>query len=217
MKKLLFFLLFSNLFFAQEDYQVFNDFYDNVGLSDSQIKVLDIYKKKKFVSETVFLNDLEKLVKNDIYTPSEFQAECLGYYFGLEKASGKINELKKYTYFSIYAAAEGQCLVRDLYSSEPIAKIDVTTIEKPPVLTPIYSEASQYIQVQFSKNKKGINFNDFKIIDGDNVDFDVKNTLLGQMNKDFANDKFGNYTAFYDVFYENDQPKIIKLKSRLNR
>jgi len=214
MKKILLFLLFSNLFFAQEDYQVFNDFYDNVGLSDYQIKVLDSYKNKKFVSETVFLDDLKKLVDNKIYTPSEFQAECLGYYFGIEKASGKINELKKYTYFSVYAAAEGQCLVRDLYSNKP-NKIEIP--EKPQALRPSYNEASQYIQVNFSKNKKGISFNDFKIIDGDNVSFDIKNTIQEQINRDFSSDENGNYTAFYDVFYINNEPKKIKLKSRLNR
>ena len=69
MKKILFFLLFSTLLFSQnnnEEYQVFNDFYDNTGLSDYQIKVLNAYKNKKFVSENVFLDDLEKLVKNNI-------------------------------------------------------------------------------------------------------------------------------------------------------
>ena len=89
--------------------------------------------------------------------------------------------------------------------------------EKPQVFQKAYSEANQYIQVSFSKNKKGISFDDFKIIDGDNVNFDIKNSLQEQINRDFASDGNGTYTAFYDVFYINNEPKKIKLKSRLNR
>ncbi len=211
MKKLLFFILFSIILNAQ-DYQVFNDFYDNTGLSDDKIKVLDSYKFKKFISEKVFLDDLEKLVKNEIYIPSEFQSECLGYYFGIEKADGKINSLKKYTYYEIFMFAEGQCYIRD-----EILKKEKPKEEKPPVLTPSYNEASQYIQVNFSKNKQGISFNDFKIVEGDQVNFDVKNTILEQIKQDFSNDKNGTYTAFYDVFYINSEPKKIKLKTRLYR
>ena len=215
MKKILFFLLFSTLLFSQnnnEEYQVFNDFYDNTCLSDYQIKVLNAYKNKKFVSENVFLDDLEKLVKNNIYIPSDFQAECLGYYFGIEKAEGNISELKKFTYYEIFMFAEGQCYIRD-----EIIKKEKPKEEKPLVLTPSHNEANQYIEVHFSKNKQGISFNEFKIVNGDNVSFNIKTTLLEQINKDFSNDKNGNYTAFYDVFYINSEPKKIKLKTRLNR
>ena len=107
--------------------------------------------------------------------------------------------------------------IKNTPTIDEIKKDPLPKEEKPPVLTPSYNEANQYIQVHFSKNKQGISFNEFKIVNGDNVSFDIKTTLLEQINKDFSNDKNGNYTAFYDVFYINNEPKKIKLKTRLNR
>lgn len=63
-----------------------------------------------------------------------------------------------------------------------------------------------YIQISFKKTKKGYEFNST-----------LKPEIEEQIKKDFANDKEGNYTAFYDVFSLDGVPKTIKLKSRLNR
>lgn len=63
-----------------------------------------------------------------------------------------------------------------------------------------------YIQISFKKTKKGYEFNN-----------PLKPEIEEQIKKDFANDKEGNYTVFYDVFSLDGVPKTIKLKSRLNR
>ncbi len=101
--------------------------------------------------------------------------------------------------------------------SEEINKIPIAVVEKPIITIPSYKEESQYLQIHFLKSKTGFAIDDFRLLEGDTVGFDIKPMMQDQISKDFSNDKFGNYTAFYDVFYENDQPKIIKLKSRLNR
>lgn len=211
MKKLFLFLILS-IFCDAQDYQVFNDFYDGINLSKEKQNELTQFKFKKFINEDNFYKEIEKLSKDSIFIPTKFQSECLKYYFDIEKAEGNISELKKFTYYEIFMFAEGQCYIRD-----EIIKKEKPKEEKPLVLTPSHNEANQYIEVHFSKNKQGISYNEFKIVNGNNVNFDIKTTLLEQISKDFSNDKNGNYTAFYDVFYINNEPKKIKLKTRLNR
>ena len=189
-------------------------------LTKKEKAVLKQYMDKKYTTVKIFMADTEKIVKAGLYIPTEYEAECAGRLIARANKDGY--NLKKWNYEELWDAAGNYCREYvDPYlhtkAKEPVIKIDMTTLEKPQVLRPSYKEANQYIQVNFSKNKKGINFNDFKIIDGDNVSFDIKNTIQEQINRDFSSDENGNYTAFYDVFYINNEPKKIKLKSRLNR
>jgi len=164
-----------------------------------QLEVAKIFNNKKFHNDDIYLKDLEGAIKHGIVDYTEAEVECLGYYIGRQKALGKLQELQKFKYEEIYWMSEAECQIRDSITKEdPIP-------DKAPVLQKGTSEDYQYFQVQFSKTKKGFLFNE------------APEHLKAQVVKDFANDKSGNYTAFYDVFYENEQPKIIKLKSRLNR
>lgn len=163
-----------------------------------QLEVQKIFNNKKFHNDDIYLKDLEGAIKHGVIDYTEAEVECLGYYIGRMKATGKIQELQKYKYEEIYWFSEADCQIRD-----SIEKVEVS--EKSAVLEKGSSENYQYLQIQFSKTKKGFLFND------------LPEQLKAQISQDFAKDKPGNYTAFYDVFYENDEPKLIKLKSRLNR
>lgn len=183
--------------------------------TEKQKEVAKIYNSKMFYNDEIFLKDLEGAVKYGVVDYNDKEIECLGYYIGKMKADGKLSELRKYKYEEIFWFSEAECMIRNQIESEKQDSIKIAS-EKP-VIKPSYKEANQYIQVNFSKNKQGISFNDLKIVEGDHVNFDIKNTLQEQINKDFSNDKNGTYTAFYDVFYINDLPKKIKIKTRLNR
>lgn len=175
-------------------------FFFTLGFSQKtakQLEVQKIFNNKIFHNEDIYLEDLKGAIIHDVVDYTKSEAECIGYYIGRMKATGKLEELRKYKYEEIYWFSEAECQIRDSIASE--------VPEKEPTLERSTSEDYQYLQVQFSKTKKGYLFNE------------VPELIKAQISKDFANDKFGNYTAFYDVFYENDQPKIIKLKSRLNR
>ena len=163
-----------------------------------QQEVATIFNNKKFYNDDIYLKDLEGAIKHGVVDYTEAEVECLGYYIGRQKALGKLQELRQYKYEEIYWFSEAECQIRDSIASEPI-------LDKAPTLEKGTSEDYQYLQVQFAKTKKGYFI------------YDVPEVVKAQIAQDFAKDKPGNYTAFYDVFYENEQPKLIKLKSRLNR
>lgn len=164
-----------------------------------QKEIVKIFNNKKFYNDDIYLKDLEGAIKHGVVDYTKAEVECLGYYIGKQKAVGKLEELRKYKYEEIYWFSEAECQIRDSVANEdPVP-------DKKQVLEKSSSEDYQYVQVKFSKTNKGFLF------------ADESEAIKQQISKDFANDKPGNYTAFYDVFYENEQPKIIKLKSRLNR
>lgn len=67
-------------------------------------------------------------------------------------------------------------------------------------------QTSDYTQISFLKNKNGFTFSK-----------PIYKELENQIKIDFADDKNGNYTAFYDVFLLDGVPDKLKLKARLNR
>ncbi len=172
-----------------------------------EAKELKKYNDTKFNNLTDFRFETKRLMTSKVLKITESEYECAIRF--IKSAFDEGYDVTKNTYEEIIENGKVIC--------DNDKKEEKPKEEKPPVLTPSYNEANQYIQVHFSKNKQGISFNEFKIVNGDNVSFDIKTTLLEQINKDFSNDKNGNYTAFYDVFYINSEPKKIKLKTRLNR
>lgn len=183
-----------------------------------QKEVLKIYNAKKFYNDDIFLKDLEGAVKYGVLDYNQAEIECLGYYIGRMKALGKLEELRKYKYEEIYWFSEAECQVRDeIQSQDNSEKIDMIAPEKIPVLQKSHNEASQYIQIQFSKTKQGYSILSAKNISGDNVNFNITPQLEERIKQDFEKDKPGNYTAFYDILYVDDHPKQITLKTRLNR
>lgn len=64
----------------------------------------------------------------------------------------------------------------------------------------------EYLIIPFSKSKKGYEFQNKIVAE-----------IEDQVKKDFLNDKNGNYTAYYDVFFLDDKISKIKLKTRTNR
>ena len=164
-----------------------------------QLEVQKIFNTKKFYNDEIFLKDLEGAIQYGVVDFTEAEVECLGYYIGRMKASGKLQELRKYKYEEIYWMSESECQIRDSIADK------VAVPEQQPTLEKSHSENYEYLQIKFSKTKTGYNFNN------------VSAPLAEKIKQDFENDKPGNYTAFYDVFYEDSQPKIITLKTRLNR
>ncbi|QOW09938.1 hypothetical protein Q73A0000_05965 [Kaistella flava (ex Peng et al. 2021)] len=184
-----------------------------------QKEILKIYNSKKFYNDDIFLKDLEGAIKYGVLDHNEAEIECLGYYIGRMKTLGKLQELRKYKHEEIYWMSEAECQIRDEMQAENDSseKIDRSAPEKRPVLQKSNKEANQYIQIQFSKTKQGCTFFYTKIIEGDLVNINASEHLQDIIKQDFEKDKPGNYTAFYDVFYVDDNPKKITLKTRLNR
>lgn len=169
-----------------------------IGFSQKTAK--QTFNTKKFYNEEIYLKDLEGAIGNGIIDYTRSEVECIGYYIGRMKATDKLHELRKYNYEEIYWLSEAECEIRN-----SISKNEFSIPEKQATLDKGSSEDYQYLQIHFSKTKKGYVFNE------------LPEVMKAKIEKDFEKDRPGNYTAFYDVFYENDQPKIIKLKSRLNR
>lgn len=164
-----------------------------------QLEVQKIFNTKKFYNNDIYLKDLVGAVKHSVVDYTKAEAECLGYYIGRMKASGKLEELRKYNYEEIYWMSEAECQIRDTIAEEAAVPEKQLTLEKS------HSENYEYLQIKFSKTKTGYNFSN------------VSPPVADKIKQDFDKDKPGNYTAFYDVFYEDNQPKIITLKTRLNR
>lgn len=192
MKKIIFFLVLSTFCNAQ--------------LLKKDSLLLEKYNNTLFSDTLKFKKDTKNLKDLGVLRISDKDLKCAITF--IKAAYDEGYNPKKNTYIEIIENGGVIC------NND---KEETTVEEKPLVLAPSHNEANQYIEVHFSKNKKGISYNEFKIINGNNVSFDIKTTLQEQINKYFSNDKNGNYTAFYDVFYINNEPKKIKLKTRLNR
>ena len=209
MKKSILFILFSSLCFGQMSKQddAIAEALMKRDLTKQEQKTIRDYSNKLYVNKDVFMADLQKVVKAGLFIPTEYEANCAGRLIASASKDGY--KLTNRTYDQVWDAARNFCreyVDPQNQAAEVVERIDMTTPEKEVVLQKSAKEDYQYIEVKFTKTKTGFSFNN-----------EQSQELKDRIKEDFASDKLGNYTAFYDVFSVNDKPEKIKLKARLNR
>lgn len=208
MRKLLLSILISSLSFGQmtEEQDYIAEVLMQRDLTKQEQKTIDAYMGKKFVNEKVFMLDLERVVKQGLYIPTEYEANCAGQLIGSAKRDNY--KLTNRTYEEVWDAARNFCreYVEKQEPAKVVERIEIKSPEKSQVYTKGSKEHFENKQIQFVKSKKGFLYKT-----------ELRDDIKTQIEKDFAKDGPGNYTAFYDVFYINDQLDRMKLKARLNR
>lgn len=208
MKKTLFFILLSSFAFGQMT-KAEDDLAEALmrrDLTKQEQKLQDGYMSKKFVNTKIFMKDTEAIIKSAIYIPTEYEANCTGRL--IANAERDKYNLTNRTYEEIWDAARNFCreYVDKQEPAEVVERIEIKSPEKPPVYTKGTKERYEYKQIQFVKTKKGFSYKT-----------EASDEVKKQIEQDFTKDAPGNYTAFYDIYYTNDQLDKMKLKARLNR